>query len=149
MAINVPVSSAIFIAYDVNGLDSEPTPKDYEQLRQQTQDFFVLCLKKAFPEQFAELNLQIGLKEFRTGKPHPEYNVYVEWDIQANFTSSSSSASKDTNKDVPSPDELTDALLESVVRLKYLVNYVRTGKYYAFYDTAGVFAELRTIYIKK
>jgi hypothetical protein len=89
------------------------------------------------------------LREFGAGKPDPKYNVYVEWDIQANFTSSSSSASKDTNKDVPSPDELTDALLESVVRLKYLVNYVRTGKYYAFYDTAGVFAELRTIYIKK
>jgi hypothetical protein len=136
MAINLPVSSAICIAYDVNGLDSEPTPKDYEQLRQQTHDFFVLCLKKAFPEQFVELNLQIALRKFGAGKPHPEYNVYVEWDIQANFTS---------NKDAPGPVELIDAVLEEVVRLKYLVNHVRTGKYYAFYDTAGVFAEKCTI----
>jgi hypothetical protein len=163
MAINLPVAvkeestsvewSDIWIAYKVDGVDSEPTPEDYEQLRQQTHDYFVLCLEEAFPKQFAELNLQIGLREFGAGKPDPKYNVYVEWDIQASFTSSSSSASKrvDCNNkisvpvdsDVPGPVELVHALLRAVDYVEYLVNHVRTIEDYAFANATAVLAQQR------
>jgi hypothetical protein len=166
-------SSDIWIAYKVDGVDSEPTPEDYEQLRQQTHDYFVLCLKEAFPKQFTELNLRIGLKEFGAGKPDPKYNVYVQWDMQASFTSSSSSASKrvprhslmqasstsssssalrrvscskkinPVDSDVPGPVELVHALLRAVDYVEYLVNHVRTIEDYAFANATAVFAQQR------
>jgi hypothetical protein len=163
IVVNVPVaakeestpvkSSDMYIAYKLDGVDSEPTPEEYEQLRQQTHEYFVLCLKEAFPKQFATLNLQIGLKEFGAGKPDPKYNVYVEWDMQASFTSSSSSASKrvscnnkisvPVDSDVPGPVELVQALLSGVDYIEYLVNHVRTIEDYAFATTTQVFAQQR------
>jgi hypothetical protein len=148
-------SSDIYVALTV---DDEPTGEEYEKLRQQTHDFFVLRLKKVFPEQFVELKLQLGVTDFGAEKPEPKYNVYVEWDIQATFTPSSSSllssptsvvGNKNTNapidskNEVPSPSEMCKSLLTDVDYFDYLVNSVRTIEDSVFSEATAVAAEQR------
>jgi hypothetical protein len=153
VTLNSPVrrirSSDVSIAFTV---DDEPTGEDYEKLRQRTHAFFVLRLKKAFPEQFVKLKLKLGVTEFGAGKPKPKYNVYVEWDIQATFTSSSSSSllssptsvvnapvySKDK---VPSPSKMCKALVIDVDYSDYLINSVRTIEDSVFSEATGVAPE--------
>jgi hypothetical protein len=139
-------------------VDDEPTADDYEKLRQHTHAFFVLLLKKVFPEQFVELKLELGVTDFGAEKPEPKYNVYVEWDIQATFTSSSSSsllssptsvdgnninAPVDSKDKVPSPSEMCKALLTDVDYFDYLVSSVRTIEDSVFSEATAVAAEQR------
>jgi hypothetical protein len=143
-------------------VDAEPTPEDYEKLRQQTHDFFVLRLNTVFPKQFVELELQIASTDFGAEKPEPKYNVYVEWDIQANFTSASSSSSSsatgteaagnqtsvppgvDASNNVPiTTSEMCKALLTDVDYIDYLVNNVRTIKDSVFAECSAVHAQQR------
>jgi hypothetical protein len=151
-------SSDVFVALKLDGIDSEPTPEEYEKLRQQTHEFFVSRLKQVFPKQFVKMDLQISVHEFGAGKPEAKYNVYVEWDVTASFTSSTASSSSpartvagnkrtsvktvDDDSDVPGPSDLTQALVKDVDLMDYLVEYVRKIEDSAFANTtAGYFQQ--------
>jgi hypothetical protein len=148
-------SSDVFVALKLDGIDSEPTPEEYEMLRQQTHEFFVLRLKQVFPKQFVKMDLQISVHEYGAGKPEAKYNVYVEWDVIASFTSSTASSSSPArtvagnksvttvdDSDVPGPVELTQALVKDVDLMNYLVEYVRKIEDSAFANTtAGYFQQ--------
>lgn len=125
-------TSDIYVALTV---DTEPTPEDYEKLRQQTHAFFVLRLKKVFPEQFVKLELQLAVTAFGAEKADPKYNVYVEWDIQASFASSTSN--------MPSSAEMCKSLLTGVDYFDYLVSSVRTIEDSVFSQATAVAAEQR------
>jgi hypothetical protein len=146
-------SSEVSVALTV---DAEPTPEDYEKLCKQTHDFFVLRLKKVFPKQFVELQLQIASTDFGAEKPEPKYNVYVEWDIKASFTSSACSSSSTTpspvpgnktsapvDSNVPSPAQMCKSLLTGVDYFEYLVNSVRTIEDSVFAEASAVHAQQR------
>jgi hypothetical protein len=152
-------ASDIYVALQLDGIDSEPTPEEYEKLRQQTQEFFVMRVRKRFPKQFVSMDLQIGLHEFGADKPNPKYNVYLEWDINASFTSSSPSSSPSPVKpksvmgtkrtsvtndgsDGPGPAELTSAIVQGADIMNYLLKHVRTIEDSGFANTtAGYFQQ--------
>ena len=149
-------SSDACVALKLDGVDSEPSDEEYEKLRQQTLSFFSSRLKHAFGEQFYDVDLQFGVKEFGAGKPSPLYNVYVEWDVTAIFnppTSLSSSSSVPTRTSItankrtsvtvddssglPSPVEVTKALVQDADLREYLLKYVRTIEDSSFANTTA------------
>jgi methionine-rich copper-binding protein CopC len=137
-------STEVSVAFTVI---AEPTPQDYEKLRKKTYDFFVVRLNEIFPNQFVKLELQIGVADFGSEKADPKYNVYVEWDIEVNFTSSSTTTTVTGNKtivpidgNVPSPADMSRSLLVNVDYFGYLVKSVRTIEDSAFSDATAVHA---------
>ena len=149
-------SSDAYVALKLDGVDSEPAPEEFEKLRQQTSEFFASRLKKAFAEDFVNMDLQIGTAEFGAGKPEPKYNLYVEWDVTATFASPSfssaesittankrCSASTDRSSRVPGPIELTKALVKDAELMDYLVKYVRTIEKSSFANATAVYIQQR------
>ena len=135
-------SSDIFVALKVDGIQANPTAEEYEKLRQHTSKFFEKRLQSAFPAQFVDLDVDVAVNEFGSGKPNPKYNVYIEWEVKSTFKSPDDPTQEPTNRveakkgskvrvngcpcGVPSPVELTAAIVKGVDFMDYLINYVRT-----------------------
>lgn len=148
-------SSDIYVALKLDDVDLSPTPEDFEKLRQETREFFMWRLKEFFPTQFVKLDLAFVTYEFGAGKPDSRYNVYVEWDIRASFVKSltetepakevvgNQRVSMKLVKDgLPTPYELTRALVQNVPLKDYLLKYVRQIRGTGFETTtAGYFQQ--------
>eukprot|EP00529_Nitzschia_sp_RCC80_P016440 CAMPEP_0113468766 /NCGR_PEP_ID=MMETSP0014_2-20120614/15533_1 /TAXON_ID=2857 /ORGANISM="Nitzschia sp." /LENGTH=646 /DNA_ID=CAMNT_0000361183 /DNA_START=245 /DNA_END=2185 /DNA_ORIENTATION=+ /assembly_acc=CAM_ASM_000159 len=152
-------SSDVYVALKLDNIDKPPSDKEMEKLRASTEIFFSKRLKQVFPKQFVKADLEIGLVEFGKGKPKPEFNLYVEWIVDATFrldASDPTSPTKkirgdlkhgtgtsigDTKDGLPDVQAVTRSLVAGVKIIDYLVEHVRVLE--------GSFADGTMIYIQQ
>jgi hypothetical protein len=103
-------------------------------------------LEKEFGSRLGEVRLVIHRKEFGSEKPDKNFNVYVEWDIEAFYKSDDAAAeltsvSADRQKrsignedgvDIPSPDTLVRLLVRDTDVMDYLLKAVQPIRKTAF-----------------
>jgi hypothetical protein len=137
-------SSDIYVALKLDTFSGPPTEKQIEQLRKNTRDYFVSRLKEEFPTKFAGLDLNINLTAFgvedtmkHVGQQDYEgMNVYIEWITEVDFRSDDAPMSPTKRvigssrrslvvDGLPTPYELTRAIVRDCDIIKYLLEYVR------------------------
>jgi len=69
-------------------VNEEPSKDDYDDLVEATKEFYASRLKKSYPESFQSVDIAVHKALWRADKPSPDYNIYVEWDLSANFAMS-------------------------------------------------------------
>jgi len=108
--------------------------------------FLAARLEKEFGSQLDEVRLTIHRKEFGSEKPDKNFNVYVEWNIEAVYKSHDASAKRtsvsadrqkrtignDDGVDVPNPDTLVRLLVRDTDVMEYLLKAVQPIRKTAF-----------------
>ena len=133
-------SSDIYVALKLDTYGGPPTDEQMEQLRKNTCAYFITRLKEEFPTTFADLELIVGKKAFgeeevRNHVGHQDYsgmNIYIEWITAAEFKVDNvpakvvgSSRKSVVTDGLPTPYELTKAIVKDCDIIKYLLEYVR------------------------
>jgi hypothetical protein len=149
-------SSDVYVALKLDNIEKPPSDEEMEKLRASTEIFFSKRLKKVFPDSFVKAKLEIGLVEFGKGKPKPDFNLYVEWIIDATFRDLSDPTSPvkcvrgnlkngtavgATNDGLPDVQAMTRSLVQGVKIIDYLVEHVRS--------LGGPFADGTMVFIQQ
>eukprot|EP00934_Nitzschia_sp_Nitz4_P008891 Nitzschia sp. Nitz4//scaffold39_size137210//15501//17720//NITZ4_003184-RA/size137210-processed-gene-0.106-mRNA-1//-1//CDS//3329550338//8881//frame0 len=134
-------SSDIYVALKLDYYNGDPTPDQIEQLRVNTKEYFVGQLKKEYPT-FSDLELTIGRQVFGSDNvkalesAKSDYNgsnVYIEWVTEGSFESKAGASTKVTGSSqktlitegLPTPYEMTRAIVRDADVIKYLLEHVR------------------------
>lgn len=102
----------VYMAFNIPDCSMEPSDKDYVKLTKSTQKFFEAHIKKKFPT-CQKLSLAKHKSYFGKNIPSADYNVYVEWDIQAEFHGTS-----------PDQPELCQSLVRKTNLGKYMSKHL-------------------------
>ena len=134
----------------VRDCDTAPTTDEYAQLEAATCDFYRRFLSQEYASTFYNVNVSVKKAAFQTGIPSEKYNVYVEWNVQAQFypkedetqAASLSPSKSDNNRRLVVPDnfELCRALVQSL-RSEYLTDHICALRDTCFARAKGVFME--------
>ena len=128
----IPVGTAdVFVAFMMPECKGEPSKSEYDALAATTQEFYASHLNKKY-KSFARVEVSVSNVYFRQNKPNDNYQVYIEWDIQASFAESGGVP--------PGRYELCTSLVK--VDLKaYISKHVHSLKGTPFERATGVFTE--------
>lgn len=74
----------VYMAFNIPDCTAEPSDQEYTKLIKSTTKFFEAHLQKKFPS-FQKVTIAKHKTYFGKNIPSAEYNVYVEWDVQAEF----------------------------------------------------------------
>ncbi len=137
-------SSDIYVALKLDTYSGPPTDEQIDQLRNNTCKYFASRLKDEYPTKFVNLDLSIAFKcvgeeETMNHVGEQNYdgmNVYIEWVTVAEFKAddapmsptkkvTSSSRQSIITDGIPTPYELTRAIVKDCEIIKYLLEYVR------------------------
>ena len=126
---NCVVTRDVYAAFTVAECHAEPVSKEYFALAQKSGDFFADVLKDMHGDNFESLDVTLRKSLYNAGQPNDDYNIYVEWDITAKFTSSDK---------LPTRRELCGSLVKADLE-KYLLDYVRPLEETAFALVTNVY----------
>ena len=93
-------------------------------------------MQKSFGKRFDHLDLKFSHHEFGTSKPDKNYNVYIEFDLEACFNSEKTNTRQsiaadrrtsvvDETSDIPAPLELIQCLVRDTPVMEYLLKAVQ------------------------
>jgi len=114
------VTRDVYAAFQVAECHAEPPSKDYFALANASRAFFTSALENLYGKDAVE-SVQVSMRKslFNAAKPSEEYNIYVEFDITANF-----SATDMMDVTPPTRRDLCTSLIQSDLA-QYLLDYVR------------------------
>jgi len=123
----------VCFALNLMSCNEDPPDADYEKLRKNTSKFFTKQLKKIFGAKFESLEVVLHHKEFGAEKPDKNYNIYIEWIVEAIFLDETNqkhaiAADRRTslvNTAIPTGIELASALAEHTKVMDYMVQSVQ------------------------
>ena len=126
----------IFVSLSIqNAAPAEPTRPEYEQLAKTTQSFYSRFLAKRYgKDTFKRITVSVRNTKYNAGIPEPHFNVYVEWDICAQFVDS---------KTGKAPDRLAfcAALASEIDMMALLLDIIRRHPKTPFENAVAIYTE--------
>jgi hypothetical protein len=132
----VSVECVVFTAYQLRNQDMKLLEQeDYKALLSATYDFYTDHLMRKYGSKFMSLSIAyrypIQWGKANKSDPFNNYNVYIEWKLEATFL-------LDTDDEAPSGWELTQSMVAASCT-KYMKRYVRPLSDTPFARTTAVF----------
>jgi len=127
-------TSDVFASFTIPNCEWKPLRRDYKALAETTRKFYASHLQQTYGKAFLDVGVEIGRSLFGTENPNANYNVYMEWDITAKFSSDTPDA------EIPTRLELCQSLVRADCRT-YLLEHVRTLSETPFAGAVGMFTE--------
>ncbi|CAB9523435.1 Polyubiquitin (Fragment) [Seminavis robusta] len=129
---NPVTTSDVFVAFTVPDLQSEPSKKEYSALASTTKKFYASSLREKYGSVFDDVSVKVSVPRFGSASPRKNYNVYIEWEINAQF--------HEGRGQIPNRNELCRSLVQ-IDLSKYLLEHVRSLSDTAFAGASGMFTE--------